>query len=338
MKKLLSLLLVFTLSFSLALFSACVPQTTSSVTLIGLANATAVSPASDYDYFVTPEPAATTKVNASQGQLAFAGSLQSLYGDGQGYPQAVLVAKKSVMQSNGAKVKQVIDSFAQNKQWLLDEQTEPSQIVNAVQSGFLTQMTPTFTAGNLNKNVLQNCGVNFTSAQNAKQSVLSYLSKINAVSDNAFGTPVDDFFYNGSCSDTVGGDLTLYCPDGAPALSVARLLADNTIIDGLQINVVLASAIQQYVSGATPTADLCILPVNAASKILGNASNYQMLGVVTNGNLFLLKKQGGQDVTRQNAKSVLDGKKIGVINLANVPGLTLKAILNDLDIQFTEPA
>lgn len=338
MKKFLSLLLVFTLSFSVALFSACSPTEPASVTLFGLAGATAVSPSSDYDYFVVPEPAATTKVNASQGQLSFAGSLQSLYGDGQGYPQAVLVAKKSVMQSNGAKVKQVIDSFAQNKAWLLDEETQPVQIVNAVQSGFISQMTPTFTANNLNKNVLENCGVNFTSAQNAKNSVLNYLSKINAVSNNSFGTPVDEFFYNGSCSDTVGGQLTLYCPDGAPALSVARLLADNTIIDGLQINVVLANVIQQYVTGANPTADLCILPVNAASKILGNANNYQMLGVVTNGNLFLLSKQGAQSVTRQNAKTVLDGKKIGVINLANVPGLTLKAILNDLDVQFTEPA
>ena len=95
--------------------------------------------------------------------------------------------------------------------------------------------------------------------------------------------------------------------------------------------------INSKVTGETPVADFCILPVNVAVKLLGKANAYQMLGVVTNGNLFMLKKQDGKNVTKQNAKEVLNNKKIGVINLANVPGLTLKVILNDLGIEYSEP-
>ena len=336
MKKLITLLLAFMLLFSMSLFTACNPeQPTSSVTLVGLQNGTYVTPSADYDYFVVPEPAASTKVSATAGKLSIAGSLQDLYGNGTGYPQAVLVAKKSVIESNGAKVKQLINSFTENVNWLNADTTTSQTIVNAVTSAFIDQETvPTFTAQNLNKTVIANCGISYSDAQTSKQKVLSYLSKVNQVGENAFGTPVDGFFYNGECTDQTGGTLSLYCPDGAPALSVARLIDDKTIVEGLDVKVVPATTIQTYVAGANPTADLCIMPVNAASKILGNANNYQMLGVVTNGNLFILKKENGQNITKQNASTVLNNKKIGVINLANVPGLTLKAILKDLGIQF----
>ncbi len=127
--------------------------------------------------------------------------------------------------------------------------------------------------------------------------------------------------------------LSLYAPDGAPALSVARLLADKTIIENIDVNIVSASEITAYVSGEDLKADICILPVNAAIKFLGSAENYKMLGVVTHGNLFLMKKQTGENITLDNLDTLI-GKKVGVLNLANVPGLTFKAILSDNDIEF----
>ena len=57
-----------------------------------------------------------------------------------------------------------------------------------------------------------------------------------------------------------------------------------------------------------------------------------MLGTVTNGNLYMLSK-GGQAITAENI-SLLGGKTVAVINLANVPGLTLKIILSKYDIPF----
>lgn len=134
-------------------------------------------------------------------------------------------------------------------------------------------------------------------------------------------------------SDNDSSALSVYCPDGAPALSVAKLLADED--EDFDVNVVVASTINTYVTGETPTADICIMPVNAAVKVLGNGQTYQMLGTITHGNLFLLKKGNAPDVTNDNIAEVLIGKKVGVINLANVPGLTFKAILSDKQIPFT---
>ncbi|MBO5328705.1 MAG: hypothetical protein J6B04_05990 [Clostridia bacterium] len=139
-----------------------------------------------------------------------------------------------------------------------------------------------------------------------------------------------------ACTPAETGKISVYAPDGAPALSIARLMSDETLLNGRgEYKIVPATTIQTYVNGENPAADVCILPVNAASKLLGSAKTYQMLGTVTHGNLFLLKKAAGEDITLQNLSS-LKGKTVGVINLANVPGLTFKAILNDNQIAYTE--
>ncbi len=132
-----------------------------------------------------------------------------------------------------------------------------------------------------------------------------------------------------------GNALNLYCPDGAPALSVARLSEEDTAIENLKVNVVDASLISSYVTGEAPKADFAIMPVNAAVKLLGKGDKYKMLGTVTNGNLFLMKKPTGVDISKDNLTQLV-GKKVGVINLANIPGLTFKAILTDNNIPFID--
>lgn len=164
------------------------------VNLIGLTKGEEVVPSSDCDYFVVPEPAATTEENKTQGKLSIAGSLQVLYGGTAGYPQAVIVAKKSVISSNKQTVDEIVSSFSANKTWL--ENTDTTKIVNAVVKGFVDkEMNRTFTADNLNANVITNCAINFTSAKDARSAVLTYLEKINGISANAWGTPTDAFFY-----------------------------------------------------------------------------------------------------------------------------------------------
>lgn len=127
---------------------------------------------------------------------------------------------------------------------------------------------------------------------------------------------------------------SVFVPDGAPALSVARIAADTTD-ETYDVNVVDANTISTYVTGETPAADFAIMPVNAAVKLLGTGETYQMLGTVTHGNLYILKKASGVDITIDNL-SELKGKTVGVINLANVPGLTFKAILSDNNIEYQE--
>ena len=98
-------------------------------------------------------------------------------------------------------------------------------------------------------------------------------------------------------------------------------------------NIVAANAIQGYVTGEAPAADICILPLNAASKLVGSGETYTMLGTVTNGNLYILSGDDEQ-ITKDNIAELLTGKTVGVIQLANVPGLTLKIILSKYGIPY----
>ena len=150
---------------------------------------------SDCDYFVVFEPAATTKINATQGKLSRAGSLQTLYGGENGYPQAVAVAKKSVIESKPAEIAKFTASFVTTKEWLLNENTTAEQIVSAIDGMTDGDMDHMFTAANLTKTVIANCGIGFVPAADCKAEVISFMQKFNAVANNQFGSPADEFFY-----------------------------------------------------------------------------------------------------------------------------------------------
>ena len=154
------------------------------------------------------------------------------------------------------------------------------------------------------------------------------------VDPSSVGTITDSFFCGTLGTASQPSEISVYMPDGAPALALAKLMNEENQFGqtSVEYNVVPANTIGAQVNGADPAADICVLPVNAASKLLGSGEKYKMLGTVTNGNLYLLTKDG-ESITEQNVSS-LTGKKIGVINLANVPGLTLKIILNKYDVAF----
>ncbi len=119
-------------------------------------------------------------------------------------------------------------------------------------------------------------------------------------------------------------ELTVYMPDGAPAIAMAKLLAEDTKEDGVDYRVVASTLVATKVTAKekSKNADLCVLPVTAASKLLGTGEYYTLLGTLTHGNLYLIAK--GRDLTDVAA---LVGKRVGVLQIDEVPGLTLKTIL-----------
>ena len=130
-------------------------------------------------------------------------------------------------------------------------------------------------------------------------------------------------------------EITVYMPDGAPALALAKLMAEDTKEDGVTYNVVPASLIASKVTSedSEKNADLCVMPVTAASKLLGKGEKYVMLGAVTHGNLYLIAKEGEYDA--QNLSSLI-GKTVGVLQINEVPGLTFKTVLNAYQIPWQE--
>lgn len=129
-------------------------------------------------------------------------------------------------------------------------------------------------------------------------------------------------------------ELDVYLPDGAPALGLALPMYEDTAEDGVEYHVVSATTLHTFTTGKDPAAEVCVMPVNAAAKLLGDASVYQMAGVLTHGNLYLLAKEDA-DYTRENISDLV-GKTIGVLQLNNVPGLTLKACLKGLQTPYND--
>ena len=310
MKKLLSVLLSATLLVSgMALFAACTPNEPD------------------------PEPVSPT--------LKIVGDVQELYGGENGWPQAVLVAKKDFIAENTAFVEDFIAAMQANEGWLAAEDTQPQAIVDAI-TDHLGGANPTFNAKNLTKEVIANCAIRFEAAADCKEEVNAFLQSLTAV--GVQGLSVSDDFYYQPDSDDQGSAATevvadVYAPDGAPALSLAQLMSEDMQFgegNTVTYNVVAASSIQTFVTGEEPQAELCVLPVNAAAKLLGKGEVYQMLGTVTHGNIYVLSaaSKGYADLTSANLKEQLLGKTVGCIQLDNVVGLTLKVVLDNSDIPF----
>jgi len=124
--------------------------------------------------------------------------------------------------------------------------------------------------------------------------------------------------------------ISVYMPDGAPALGFAKLMHDANDLgkNGLTYNVVDANTIGSYVQKETAT--MAVLPVNAASKLCGTGEKYKMAAVLTHGNLFVIGK------TEAATLSDLEGKVVAVVNRENVPGLTFKALLKKNNIEYVD--
>ena len=123
--------------------------------------------------------------------------------------------------------------------------------------------------------------------------------------------------------------VNVVSPDGAPALSLAKMMVENARFGADEVNytIVNSNNIASYVQG--DNVDIAILPLNAATKFLSAGNKYKLAGVTTHGNLYML----GKDVVTD--PSTLIGKKIAVMQYNNVPGLTLRAILEENEIPYT---
>ena len=125
--------------------------------------------------------------------------------------------------------------------------------------------------------------------------------------------------------------ISIYAPDGAPALALSSVIKHN--FENTEIHVVASDKIASFVSGDEKKADVCILPITAASKLIGNGNDYKMLGTITHGNFYFLSKTE-TTIDRENVQNLI-GKTIGVMQLPNVPGLTLRSVLTDKEIPYT---
>ena len=144
---------------------------------------------------------------------------------------------------------------------------------------------------------------------------------------------------------TPENEVFVYMPDGAPAMAFAKMMEEDKEDDGVTYRVVNPTVIASKVTNAdaVKNADICALPVTAASKLLGKREDYQALGVLTSGNLCLLSKDEGLiaalkagEAAKDGYMDALKGKVVGVMKINDMPGLTWKSILDDYGMPWQE--
>lgn len=331
MKKIFNFTICALIAFACVFgFSACGEQKNENAVNLVSVEANNVGLMPDIDFYVVPEPAASAKVKAISG-LNMCGDIQKIYGGEKGYPQAVVVAKNELLGTSV--LSKFISSLEASGEWLMNEDNSIEAIVNSIQKNLTNGMDPSIKTQNLSRSVIENCGIHFVSASESKTDIISFMEKLNSVSEASFGMPSDSFFWD----DELGAvdyseNIFVYAPDGAPALGLACLMSGAS--DNLKYEIVNPNTIQQFVGGAEPKADICVLPVNLAVKLLGNGEKFKLIGTLTHGNLYILSKSN-LEITAENLHD-LNGKTVGVVNLAAVPGLTVKLILKSHGIDYIE--
>lgn len=136
------------------------------------------------------------------------------------------------------------------------------------------------------------------------------------------------------CFTACGGEdensFTVYVPDGAPAVAIAKFINDKENFGtekDFEYNVVSAKEISGAIT--VKKADFVIMPVNTASLLYKESGGYKMAAVITHGNFYFVSSFAIESVEDLIGKCVLMPN-----NENTVPDLTLKSILKENDIEY----
>lgn len=143
------------------------------------------------DVAIVAEPMCSMITSTGDFNKCFA--LHELYGS---YPQAVLMVKNSVLESNEKAVKEVLRAFSS----FSFENTSGAQIVDFVNSNMNNGATSTLKPVALTKSAIEGSNIRFSLAKDEKANVLAYIEDLKSF-NTALGSVVDDvddsFFYDG---------------------------------------------------------------------------------------------------------------------------------------------
>ncbi|MBQ0099316.1 MAG: hypothetical protein KBS91_02075 [Firmicutes bacterium] len=253
-------------------------------------------------------------------------SLQDLYGENS-YPQAVIMASENLLFSIPEIASFLENNFSDNISWIKQNTALALQTINAkLDSG----VTPSLNSNLINADVIDKCNIYYKKAVDNKNYIENYLSSIIEI-DNKSAKQVDsNFYYDGNLSPQsfTKENITFVCPDGAPALAIAKFIYDSESIKGLNVNykIVSSDKIGSYMLNGS--GDIVVCPTNATSKLYNSGNvKYKALSVITHGNLYIMSKE------KLELKD-LNGKKIGVIGQGLVPDLTFRSILKNNSMEM----
>ncbi|MDR2201255.1 MAG: hypothetical protein LBP26_00595 [Clostridiales bacterium] len=128
--------------------------------------------------------------------------------------------------------------------------------------------------------------------------------------------------------------ISVVAPDGAPLLSLTKMWAEDfKIADGYDVT-------YQSLTGGDPLTtalmksepDIAIAPINVCAKVYNEGKGYRFAGVSIWGIMHIVTNSTAQTVALDDIK----GKNIVAFQKAATPGITLRAVLTQNNIGFTE--
>ena len=105
------------------------------------------------------------------------------------------MAKKTVIDSDSEAVGKMIRFMSRSDDYLAGAYTE--DVVNVMADYYTDGLAPSLNAKTLTKEVIENCSVYFTAAQDCKERVNAFLAELIDVNPEFTTTVSDSFYYAG---------------------------------------------------------------------------------------------------------------------------------------------
>lgn len=122
-------------------------------------------------------------------------------------------------------------------------------------------------------------------------------------------------------------EITMYVPDGAPALSVANIINDKTVGNTI-VNTTITTGEAVVAKCGNGEADMAVLPTNAAVNICSKRSDYLLFSVNVYGVLYIV---GTENIT---SLSQLQEQKLYSIGLGNTPQYVFETICDKQGVSY----
>lgn len=131
------------------------------------------------------------------------------------------------------------------------------------------------------------------------------------------------------CTETTSEVINISVPDGAPAVTVFKMLDEKGQIGGYDVNINIVSGSEEIASQITSNScDVCVMPTNMALKLYNKGVDIKLASVNVFGVLYMI---GSQPISSLND---LLGKVIVYTGAGGTPELTLELILKSNNIEY----
>ena len=125
--------------------------------------------------------------------------------------------------------------------------------------------------------------------------------------------------------------ISVYAPDGGPALGMAFLMKEFHEIDGVKVDYTLVKGADEIAAAvANGDADLAILPTNLAAKLYNEGKDILFVGTNSHGLLYLLTTAASETFTLEDLK----GEVLHLTGESNTPEAVVRKILDSAGIEY----